>query len=144
VIGAAIAWVEHLAGAGLAATSTDRPIDRHHTALASNDAKMWMLPCASPTWLQTTAQSGAELFEKELRRLHQTGIPTHAPAPEALRQLSRTKILAAVYALTFFNAAWIFLSRSWPSLESGIVFKASCARPQKTFILSGWSSLVRE
>ena len=60
----------------------------------------WMLLAASLAWLQTTpqakAQSGAELFEKNCAGCHQTGSPTHAPAPEALRQLSRTKIFDAL------------------------------------------------
>ena len=41
------------------------------------------------------------------------------------------------YPLAFFIAARIFLSRSWLSLEDGMPLRASSARSQKTFILSG-------
>src|ERR1700690_2459678 len=60
----------------------------------------WIWLAASLAWFQTTpqakAQSGAELFEKNCAACHQAGSPTHAPAPEALRQLSRTKIFDAL------------------------------------------------
>src|SRR5579871_2558424 len=42
------------------------------------------------------AQGGAELFEKNCASCHRQGSPTHAPAPEALRQMSRTAILDAL------------------------------------------------
>lgn len=52
----------------------------------------WLLLAALPAG----AQSGAELFEKHCAGCHQTGSPTHAPAPEALRQMSRARILDAL------------------------------------------------
>ncbi|MGO4884626.1 MAG: PQQ-binding-like beta-propeller repeat protein [Bryobacteraceae bacterium] len=42
------------------------------------------------------AQSGAELFAKNCAGCHQAGSPTHAPPPEALRQMSRAKIFDAL------------------------------------------------
>ena len=44
---------------------------------------VWILLAASPAW----AQTGAELFEKNCTGCHKAGSPTHAPAPEALRQM---------------------------------------------------------
>ena len=52
----------------------------------------WMLLAASLAW----AQSGAELFEKNCAGCHQAGSPTHAPAPEALRKMSRAQIFDAL------------------------------------------------
>jgi len=60
----------------------------------------WIWLAASLAWFQTAreaqAQSGAELFEKHCAGCHQAGSATHAPAPEALRQMSRTKIFDAL------------------------------------------------
>jgi len=50
-------------------------------------------------WLvlaQAKAQSGAELFEKNCAGCHKAGSATHAPTPEALRQMSRTMIFDAL------------------------------------------------
>ena len=52
----------------------------------------WFLLAALPGW----AQSGAELFEKNCAGCHKEGSATHAPAPEALRQMSRTRIFEAL------------------------------------------------
>jgi polyvinyl alcohol dehydrogenase (cytochrome) len=52
----------------------------------------WILLAASLGWGQT----GAELFEKNCAGCHKAGSATHAPAPEALRLMSRTKIFDAL------------------------------------------------
>jgi polyvinyl alcohol dehydrogenase (cytochrome) len=52
----------------------------------------WFLLAAS----LARAQSGAELFEKNCAGCHKTGSATHAPAPEALRQLSTARIFEAL------------------------------------------------
>jgi polyvinyl alcohol dehydrogenase (cytochrome) len=57
---------------------------------------LWTLLAASLALPQAKPQTGAELFEKNCAGCHQTGSPTHAPAPEALRQLSRAKIFDAL------------------------------------------------
>lgn len=51
-----------------------------------------MLLAASLAW----GQSGAGLFEKNCAGCHKAGSATHAPAPEALRQMSRAAILDAL------------------------------------------------
>src|ERR1700690_2295196 len=51
-----------------------------------------ILLAASLAVPRATPQSGAELFQKNCPGCHLTGTATHAPAPEALRQMSRTKI----------------------------------------------------
>jgi polyvinyl alcohol dehydrogenase (cytochrome) len=60
----------------------------------------WIWLAASLTWSlalpQARAQTGAELFQKNCAGCHQVGSPTHAPSPEALRQMSRTAILDAL------------------------------------------------
>jgi len=56
----------------------------------------WILLAASLAVPHTKAQTGAELFEKNCAGCHQKGSPTHAPAPEALRQMSRAKIFDAL------------------------------------------------
>lgn len=53
---------------------------------------LWCLLAALPCW----AQSGAELFEKNCAGCHRTGSATHAPPPEALRRMSRSKIFDAL------------------------------------------------
>ena len=55
-----------------------------------------ILLAASLTVSLARAQSGAELFQKHCAGCHQAGSATHAPAPEALRQMSRAKILDAL------------------------------------------------
>lgn len=52
----------------------------------------WILLAASTA----SAQTGAQLFEKNCAGCHKAGSPTHAPAPEALRQMSRARILDAL------------------------------------------------
>lgn len=52
----------------------------------------WFLLATSLSW----GQSGAELFEKNCAGCHKAGSSTHAPAPEALRQMSRTRIFDAL------------------------------------------------
>jgi polyvinyl alcohol dehydrogenase (cytochrome) len=52
----------------------------------------WFLLAAS----LARAQSGAELFEKNCAGCHKAGSATHAPAPEALRQLSTARIFEAL------------------------------------------------
>ena len=47
-------------------------------------------------WLPVWAQTPGELYEKNCASCHRTGSPTHAPAPEALRQMSRGRILDAL------------------------------------------------
>jgi polyvinyl alcohol dehydrogenase (cytochrome) len=56
----------------------------------------WMLLAASLAVPQATPQSGAELFEKNCAGCHKVGSAAHAPAPEALRQMSRVKIFDAL------------------------------------------------
>ncbi len=41
-------------------------------------------------------QTGAELFEKHCAECHRAGNPSHAPVPEALRQMSRARIFDAL------------------------------------------------
>src|SRR5580658_6337407 len=52
----------------------------------------WFLLAAS----LARAQSGADLFEKNCAGCHKTGSAAHAPAPEALRQLSTARIFEAL------------------------------------------------
>ena len=56
----------------------------------------WLFLAASLGLPPAKPQSGAELFEKNCAGCHKTGSATHAPAPEALRQMSRTKIFDAL------------------------------------------------
>ena len=56
----------------------------------------WILLAASLAMAQAEGQSGGELFEKNCAGCHRAGSATHAPAPEALRQMSRTKIFDAL------------------------------------------------
>ena len=56
----------------------------------------WILLAASLAIPEAKAQSGAELFEKNCAGCHKAGSATHAPAPEALRQLSRARIFDAL------------------------------------------------
>src|ERR1017187_1475791 len=56
----------------------------------------WFLLATSLAMPQTKPQTGAELFEKNCAGCHKMGSATHAPAPEALRQLSRAKIFDAL------------------------------------------------
>ena len=56
----------------------------------------WILLATSLAMPQMKPQTGAELFEKNCAGCHKTGSPTHAPAPEALRQMSRAKIFDAL------------------------------------------------
>ncbi len=56
----------------------------------------WILLAASLAIPASKAQSGAELFEKNCAGCHKAGSATHAPAPEALRQMSRAKIFDAL------------------------------------------------
>ncbi|MGA2591868.1 MAG: cytochrome c, partial [Bryobacteraceae bacterium] len=56
----------------------------------------WIVAAALLGWAQATPQTGAELFEKNCAGCHKAGSPTHAPAPEALRQMSRAKIFDAL------------------------------------------------
>src|ERR1022692_3131634 len=56
----------------------------------------WILLATSLAMPQMKPQTGAELFEKNCAGCHKTGSATHAPAPEALRQLSRAKIFDAL------------------------------------------------
>ncbi|HTQ53606.1 MAG TPA: PQQ-binding-like beta-propeller repeat protein [Bryobacteraceae bacterium] len=55
-----------------------------------------MLLAASLALPLLWSQSGAELFEKNCAGCHQAGSPTHAPAPEALRQMPRSRIFEAL------------------------------------------------
>jgi polyvinyl alcohol dehydrogenase (cytochrome) len=56
----------------------------------------WMLLAALPAAPQAKSQTGADLFEKNCAGCHKAGSATHAPAPEALRLMSRTKIFDAL------------------------------------------------
>jgi polyvinyl alcohol dehydrogenase (cytochrome) len=56
----------------------------------------WILLAASLALPQAKPQSGAELFEANCASCHKAGSATHAPAPEALRLMSRTKIFDAL------------------------------------------------
>ncbi len=56
---------------------------------------LWMLLAASLAHGQAP-QTAAELFEKNCAGCHKVGSATHAPAPEALRQMSRTRIFDAL------------------------------------------------
>jgi polyvinyl alcohol dehydrogenase (cytochrome) len=56
---------------------------------------LWML-LAALAIPQAKPQSGAELFQKNCAGCHTAGSPTHAPAPEALRQMPRTQIFDAL------------------------------------------------
>ena len=55
----------------------------------------WILLAGSLA-LPLAAETGAELFEKNCAGCHKAGSATHAPAPEALRQMSRAKIFDAL------------------------------------------------
>jgi len=58
--------------------------------------KIAWISLAAMAMLQAKAQSGAELFEHNCAGCHKAGSATHAPAPEALRHMSRTKIFDAL------------------------------------------------
>src|SRR5579862_4458745 len=56
----------------------------------------WIALVASLALPQARPQSGAELFEKNCAGCHKAGSSTHAPAPEALRQIPRSRIFEAL------------------------------------------------
>src|SRR5580700_5802077 len=56
----------------------------------------WILLAGSLAVARANGQTGAELFEQNCAGCHKAGSPTHAPAPEALRQLSRARIFEAL------------------------------------------------
>src|SRR5580700_7582204 len=56
----------------------------------------WILLAGSLAVARANGQTGAELFEKNCAGCHKAGSATHAPAPEALRQLSRARIFEAL------------------------------------------------
>ncbi|MGA2133846.1 MAG: PQQ-binding-like beta-propeller repeat protein [Bryobacteraceae bacterium] len=56
----------------------------------------WMLLAASLAIPLAKPQSGAELFEKNCAGCHKAASPTHAPTPEALRQMPRSRIFEAL------------------------------------------------
>jgi len=56
----------------------------------------WIWLAVSLAVPRARPQSGAELFEKNCAGCHKAGSATHAPAPEALRQLSRARIFEAL------------------------------------------------
>src|SRR5450755_4869359 len=58
--------------------------------------KIAWISLAAMAMLQAKAQSGAELFEHNCAGCHKAGSATHAPASEALRHMSRTKIFDAL------------------------------------------------
>jgi hypothetical protein len=71
-----------------------------------------MLLAASLAVSQATPHSGAELFERNCTGCHTAGSPTHAPAPETLRQMSRTQIFDALT-----TGKMILVANSLPVIE---------------------------